>query len=347
MKIKYLALLILITSCSPTIKDFHQYKKHFLSRSSFMPNKSDLKRKTPKVVVFNLDEGKNKIANQANLGKSLANNIENILAQNRLAKLINRNIAKKLRKEISLIEMKKTGSYKGPQVADYAISGDIADASFASKYSSGSTYVNPKNFAIISIPPNFKYKASVAGNIKIYELPSLNIIRTIAFKGDKSRSENVRQSGGVSLGALQIGGTKADGAKRDDGLVRRAGRNALQNIQIEIKNIFAKRGYILEKRMSGKKAIFKINLGRTDGIKTGDKLEIISKNEVENPLSEEIEIENNTIAKAIITDKINSKNSWIILDDNDKANLIKLGDTAKIKYKRNKFMSFLRKIGLI
>lgn len=342
MKTLKLLLLLTLCSCSNSIKDFHSYKKHFLNRSAFMPTKEELKRKSPKVVIFAFDEGKNQTAIKANLGKSLANNLENILSKNRLAKLIDRGAAKKLKSEVSLAELKGQEPYKGPALADYIISGDIGDASFSSKYSSGSTYVNPKNFAIISIPPSYKYSSQVSGNIKIYELPNLNIINTISFKGKKTRRENARQKGGISVGGMQIGGEKLDGIKRDDGLVRRAGKVALNNVEYEIKSAFAKRGYILEKRVNESgDAIFKINVGSVDGIKTGDKIEISSKEESINPITEESEIESSIIAKAKVSNKVNSRHSWIILEDEDKANLIKLGDIAKVKYKKNKLILFL------
>ena len=131
-----LATALLLSSCSTTIKDFEKYQKQFTSKTTFMPSIEDIKGKTPKVVVFGLDENENTIAQNAKLGKTLANNIENILTRNRLVELVDRSAAKKLQKEIKLSEMNKTGSYKGPKVADYAISGAISNADFTNKYSS-------------------------------------------------------------------------------------------------------------------------------------------------------------------------------------------------------------------
>src|SRR3989338_5604814 len=133
---------------------------------------------------------------------------------------------------------------------------------------------NPTNFQVISLPPRFIYNSNVAGNIKIYELPSLTVIEAIEFEGKRARTENVQQKGGVSIGMLQIGGEKVKGVERDDGLVRRAGQDAVEEVEIAIKNAFAKTGYILEKRVNGSKTIFKINLGSMDGIKQNDKFEV-------------------------------------------------------------------------
>jgi hypothetical protein len=341
MKFKYLVLFVasFCAACAPTIKNFEKYEKQFLPKSAFLPDQKALEGKPAKIVVFALDENDNPIAKQAGLGNSIANNIENVLSQNRLATLVDRNAATKLQKEIALAEMNKTGIYKGPQVADYAISGTISNSSFNSKYSSGSTFVNPKTMDVVTIPPKFTYSSNASGNIKIYELPSLAVVEAIEFSGSKARSENVQQKGGVSLGGLQIGGEQVRGADRDDDLVRRAGEDAIDNVKVDIKNALAKKGYILEKRIYDKKTIFKISIGSTDGIKHGEKFEIIGQYEIENPITGQSEIERRIIAQGTVTDKIDPKSSWVVIDDKDKIDSIRLGDIVKMKYKKSYFAS--------
>ena len=95
MKLKHLALLALITSCAPTIKNFEQYQKQFLSKSQFLPSEENLAGKPAKIVVFALSENDNQVATQAGLGAAMANDIENVLAKNRLAQLVDRNAMEK------------------------------------------------------------------------------------------------------------------------------------------------------------------------------------------------------------------------------------------------------------
>ena len=179
MKLRHLILLILATSCAPTIKNFEQYQKQFLPKSQFLPSEENLAGKPAKIVVFALSENDNQVAIQSGLGVAMANNIENVLTKNRLAQLVDRSAMTKLQKEIALAELNKTGAYKGPQVADYAISGSISNAGFINKYSSGSTYFDPKSKSMVTIPPRFTYKSDVSGNIKIYELPSMTVVPEI------------------------------------------------------------------------------------------------------------------------------------------------------------------------
>ncbi len=342
MKNYLILVLFLIFSCSPTIRNFDNYQKQFLPKSSFLPNKEALENKAPKIVVFPLDENENQIAIQTTLGNTIANNIENIIGKNRLGEIVDRKAAQKLQKEIALAEMNKSGIYKGPIIADYAISGAISNAAFTSQYKDGYVYMDPRNGQFITVPPKYYYTSNVAGNIKIYELPSLSVVETIEFSNEESRSENVRQDGGLSVGAIQIGGKKQEGASRDDNLVRKSSSEAIENIEVNLKNFFAKKGYILEKRIDGKKSIFKINLGSLDGIKKGDKFDVITLIESQNPITQENEIERQIIAQGFVSDKIDLKSSWIIIENSEKFDRIRLGDIVKIKYEK-KFFDKLNK----
>lgn len=343
MKLKHIALLLIVSSCAPTIKNFDKYQKQFITKTEFMPSKESLEGKPAKVVVFDLDENGNQVATQAQLGSSIANSVETVLSKNRLAALVDRKAAAKLQKEIALAETNKTGSYKGPQIADYAISGTISNAGFTSKYNKGSTQFNPKTGRSTSNPPRFIYSSEVSGNLKIYELPSLAVVEVIELNGEKSRTENVQKKGGLSFGGiLEIGGEEAKGADRDDSLVRKAGEDAVEEATVDLKNTLAKKGYILEKRVFEKKTIFKITLGSLDGLKHGDKFEIFGQYETENPITNQNEVERRVIGSGTVTDKIDPKTAWVVVDENDSVEKVRLGDSIKMKYKKSTFSSVVR-----
>lgn len=313
-----------------------------------MPSKESVKGAPPKVVVFDFTENDNKIATQSNLGNSLAINIENILTQNRLAELIDRKVAKKLEKEILLSQMNNSSSsYNGPKVANYAVSGTISNAGYNKKYTAGAMLYS-KERGLYKTPAKFKYSSNVSGNVKIYEVPSMTVIENFEFSGFASRSENIQKNGGVSIaGIIDIGVDKAKGLDRDDSLVRKAGQNAIDQVSTAVKNALAKRGYILEKRVLKKKVIFKVSLGSKDGIKHGDRFDIIGKFEIENPLTNEIEIENRILASGRVADKINPKFSFVVLDKKESNDRVRLGDTVKFKYKKSfsqKLSSFSKHI---
>ncbi len=327
-------LALFASSCTPTISNFNSYLPQQFPKTEFMPSKDLVNGKPPRVVVFELDEGENQIAKQADLGKAITVAVENVLTENRLSQLVDRKIATKLEKEIALAEMNKTGSYKGPEVAEYAISGSIGNAGFTNKYSGGILIPNG-NGGLTKTAPKFTYTSDVSGNIKIYELPSMNVVANFEFAGKKSKSEEVKTDNNLSIGGvIEFGGQKAEGLSRDDGLVRNAGREAIDNVSFDIKNFFAKQGFILEKRALKNKIIFKISVGSTDGIKVGDKFQVTAQYEIENALTGKNEIERRIIASGQVSDKIDPKSSWVLIDDKDTINLIRLGDTVRFKYQR-------------
>ena len=327
--------ILIVTSCTPTISNFSSYLPQPFPKTEFMPDADLVEGKLQKVVVFELNEGQNATAKSANLGKTLAINIENVLTKNHLVELVDREIATKLKKEIALAEMNKTGRYKGPIIADYAISGEISSAGFSKKYSNGVVMPDGKG-GFTKTDPQFTYKVDVAGNIKVYELPSMNVVESFEFNGNKSRSENVKSDNNISVGGLvEFGGQKAEGLNSDDDLVRKAGKAAIDYIAVNIKNFFSKKGFVLEKRALENKVIFKISVGSADGIKAGDKFRVIGKYETQNSITNKSEIEQRIIASGQVSDKIDPKSSWVLIDDEDAINSIRLGDVVKFEYKRS------------
>lgn len=343
MKLKLLITIItslILSSCAPRISNFHEYQKEHFPKTKFLPNKEDLKGKLPKVVIFDFDENENITAKQAKLGKSLAIYTQNALSQKKLAKLIDRKAAKKLEKEIVLAQINDSQvAYSGPKVADYAISGSISNAHFSKKYSSASMMIDHEG-RFYKIPAKFTYKSKVTGNLKIYSIPSMDVVENFKISGFSKRTENIQKNNSISFGGLiEFGGQQEKGISRDDGLIRSAGENAINNTSILLKNAFARKGYILEKKIFKKKSIFKVNLGSNDKIKHGDRFEIFGEFEEVNPITNEIEVEKRKLATGRVSDIINPKYSWIVLDKKEDVTKIRLGDIVKFKYKAR----FLRK----
>tara|TARA_B110000259_G_C14033421_1_gene407840 strand:- start:2378 stop:3376 length:999 start_codon:yes stop_codon:yes gene_type:complete len=322
-------LLFILSSCL-SIRNFESYQKVPLSESEFLPTKTELEGEVKKVVVFPFDTGDNKVAKNANVNKVAITAIENILTENKLIKLIDRNSAKKLEKEIRLSEMKKSGIYKGPQIADYAIMGTLSNVGFTSKYKAAMPGYKPGEGYYVS-PAHFEYKSDVAGNIKVYELPLMSVVENIAFEGGAIRKENAKNEGVSILGIIDIKGKRDAGIKRDDNLVRQAAKKSINYISRKLKNAFAKKGYVLEKRVFKKKVIFKISLGHKDGLRKGDKFDIIGKFEENNDITRESEIESRILAGGKVSDRVNDRSSWILINK-DGYDKIRLGDAVKIKY---------------
>ncbi len=330
-----LTILLIASSCATKIRNFENYQKHLLPKSQFLPTKDEMQQNLPKVLVYKLDENNIEVAKQSNLGLSISKNIENILANNNLAAIIDRSAGLKLKEEITLAQLNNNNSYKGPKITDYTIIGTISNASFSSSYKNQKSKYDKNSGTYKNTPAQFTYNAIVSGNIKILSVPSLDVIKIIHFTGEAIDTKDVQHSGGLKIGGISIGGSESKAKEQDDGLMRLAGEKALSNISEKLQNIFAKKGYILEKRIYKNKAIFKVNLGKDDGIREGDEFNIIAKYQIQNPITGEDEIENKIIATGKISNQINLTNSWIIIDNKKNINKIRLGDQLQIFYKQS------------
>ncbi len=337
MKVKILAALLILSACAPKIGDLNLYQKQFASKTKYMPSAEILAGKPAKIVVFKLEENNNQTAIQAALGDSMAGAIETILGKNKLGQIVDRKAAEKLKQEIALAEMNKTGSYKGPDIADYAISGSISNAGFTKKYVGASACFDPLSKSMKPVPARYEYTSEVAGNLKVYELPSLAVVQSFDLDGYVQRKENVQRDGAVEVGAISFSGKAAAAADHDEALVRKAGEDAVKNNEVDIKNFFGKTGYIMEKRSFEKNTIFKINLGATDGIKHGDKFEVTGQFESQNALTNQAEIEKRVITEGVVSEIIDPQTAWVIIKDEKKANEVRLGDVVRMKYKKGFF----------
>ena len=67
-------------------------------------------------------------------------------------------------------------------------------------------------------------------------------------------------------------------------------------------------------------------------LQPGDEFEIIGKFEIINPVTEEMEIEERILATGKISNIVNPKFSWIVLDKKELNDKIRIGDIVDFKY---------------
>jgi len=292
-------------------------------------------------VVLGFNGRDNEIAKKTKLGNTLAISTENILSESRLVKLADRNAYKKLAKEIALIEMSETGAYKGPVAVDYAVSGDIATAGFSHKFIAAKSSYNPSTKRFSRTPAKNKYTASFTGNVKIYALPSLEVIEVIPLAGEDYRLEDAVENRSWFKTEVDTSNIK----KEDNDMIRKAAADSLDAQRHVLKNIFSslRRGYILDKKSDGKKVVFKIGLGKKGGIEHGQKVNIFTKQKDKNELTGEVSIEEIEMGKGVVTNIITTNNAWILVKDKAIADQIKIGDYVTVAFKR-KFSRHMKSI---
>jgi len=312
-----LAVSSLLIGCATTISNIDAFKPEQMAKADIMPSEDALTG-MKKVVVFALDDSNNGVANQAQMGLSMAGIIEGIIIKGGGVEVVDRKIAEKLQQEIALSEMNQTAAYDGPIIADYAISGNITNAGFSSKFVEATTYKDNKG-NIQRTNPSFRYFANVEGTLKLYELPSLRVIKTFQFKDNKSRNEETRSS--------------ITHVTRDDELVRGAGSDALEQIRAELLSYFSKCGYVLSKRSKGETYILRISLGKKDGAKEGASSEIYTNNEFTNEITGKKSYERIKICDVKFSNLIDANTSWVYIDK-ENASRVKLGDEVKMKFSK-------------
>ncbi len=314
----FLLLSFGVAGCAPTIANLGEFHAVQLSQADFMPAPEQLNSAKIKIVVFPMSDGNIDLARKASLATVTAGAVENQLAGGAV-ELVDRSSAAKLQQEVMLSEINNQGTYNGPEVADFAITGDVDKATFGYTYVQSYTTRDKKGNTYYH-PAQFNYKANVSGKIKIIELPSLKVVKTITFADSVSTSEDAH--GRVPT---QDSGTS---------LVVKAATDAIHSARIELKNYFSKKGYVLEKRSKGNKSIYKINLGTEDGLKTGDVCEIYTINRTLNAITGEESAEELLLGEGKVSNQIGANYGWLIVEDADMQSPVRLGDYVKAKYSK-------------
>ncbi len=318
---KNLAILICVplifTGCGGWMTkkvDPQAYQSINIDAIEELPSKEMLEGKKPRAVVFKAEE-KADLARKMSIGESLTGTIESYLAQG--TEIIDRSLAQKLKEEIMLGELNGRSS-GGPSLADFAVLSEITMSKWNKKFNEGRTYRDSDgNF--VRIAPSCSYSANVAGNIKIYALPSMSVVETIKFTGTERSKEDSRHSH-CPITDSQIGGLLAEAAV-----------NAVDTKRTQIQNVFAPMGYITERRTGEDGDIFRVSLGSSRGVAPGDKVSITRKVRVHTQLGGET-TEIVRLGEASIADPVENTYSWVFVDDEELANKLKIGDSVKLVY---------------
>ncbi len=323
--------LLLFSGCGTGIANLNAYRPYEIPRADVMPSKQALKGEKVKVVITSIDDSGFNEARSANLGKALMRMIETKIAKDKAIEVLDRSATQKFEDEMRLSEMNGVVSEDNIILdsADYAISGELKNASFTSRFVQARQWTDDKGKVYVT-PAHYVYTAEVDGQIKIYALPSMRIEKIIPFSDNKSRNEDSKFLG--------------KRAYVDHGLLNKAAEDAIHGARIELKNFFAPKGYIIEARELDGDKIVKISLGSQDGIKEGDELEIFTKKRVQNLLTEDESIESHRIARAKISDKIQKRSAWAEIEDELDGDEIHLGDEVKVLYTKG-FMDYMNDMG--
>ena len=311
-----LSAVVFTTGCATKIKDIAAYREAPMSEVEVMPTPEQLQGKRVKVIVFETDD--NAVKNRLpGAGLVKTRKIEDTLSGSSV-EIVDRNLAVKLRDEVAFAEAKggSASSYTGPEVASFAIRSFLTDVGAGSSYTPASSYCDKKGKCYTS-PHYCRYTGTATGGLRVYEIPSLRLVKSFSLKGSSSTSENdyCRDNNDVMVN-----------------MSRQAVEDTVHSSRADLKNMFAPKGYVVEKRVKDSKVIFKVMVGRVLGAQSQDSLTFYTLRKNENRLTKKVEQEEVPIATGVISDQIGDDYAWIVPDDLDKANKIRLGDFVKVVY---------------
>lgn len=317
-KVVPVVLALAITGCATTnIQNPGLFEPVQLEPSEVMPSKEELAGKPARVVVFNADDGDINLAKTARLGATISGEIEKYLSKADV-ELVDRSLAAKLQEELMLAEMHGRTDYTGPAVADIAIVSAITQASVSSSFTEAKRWQDKKG-KWHSTSAKCSYSSDVAGTIRVYKMPSMQPIALVDLEGKTSTSEETRYS---QCPVNQAGA---------EGLARTAATNGVAAARAKLKNNFAPRGYITEHRFIKNKHIIKINIGSKRGLKTGDRVQVMTVSRSFDPLSNKESIETTPLGTGRVTNQIGNNFAWIIVDKKI-ADQIRLGQPVQATF---------------
>jgi len=317
--------VLFFSGCGTAIENLNAFKQDHIQKSEVMPSAKEITSGKHKVIIMDV-EG---YGVSSQLGQTLTREIESEIVSDQSVELLDRAASNRFKREIKLSEMNGVSTNDNVllQSADYAIVGELRKASFTSQYVKRTVGVdgNGKKF---EVPSHFIYKAEVSGQIKIYELPSMKIKKTVPFSATKTRAEDSNYGN--------------RGLKSDPALVSKAAVAGIHKAKYEIKNFLTPKGYLIGARSLDSDRIIRLSLGSNNGIKEGDKIEIFTKTIVVNQLTDKEMVEERKIGFATVSDQIDSTTSYARLDSVNEGDTIHIGDRVSVLYEKSFMENFKR-----
>lgn len=303
---------LLLAGCASAPKNTGAYQKVTLPDAEVMPTPAQLKGERTKVLILSAQDQHIKDARATRTGEQIAAALEKGLMTTSV-EVVDRSVAKQFEKEIRLAEMQNQGNYKGPSVADYAISGKVASAALTGTFTEGSTYQN-KDGSITTRAPTCDYKAKLMANMRIYQMPGLSFVKALSLEGSSSETQDA-----TSRDCKFSAGLKSK-------LVAKASEDATQRINNELKNFFAPSAYVLDRRELEDDVLFRISQGNRNGFMIDGTVTLYKFEQEDDELSK------HRLGTAKIVDA-NDKNAWLELGQDSYASLVKRGHLVQANYK--------------
>ena len=203
---------------------------------------------------------------------------------------------------------------------DTVFVGAISSATVSTSFSEASSWKDKKGNTHTS-PPSCKEEGKVAINIRALSSPSGTIQNSFQVKGRKSVSREVRSSSECRV-------------QSPGGLLSEAVNKAIDDAREDIANTFPALGYIYKTQTDKSdphQRVAYINLGKSDGLQPGNKVDIIEFSPEKDKVRGTTRIVPKIIAEAVVSETQFLPDSSILLIPEDASDCVLVGQAVRTK----------------
>jgi len=295
-----LVAIILFSGCAEKINP-NEFHPIITQKAPIQPTPREIRYK-PNVIIFT----KEKTYYQQKAKEIL----ENLLLNSKYVNILNRN--SNIKNEIKLAENAKATNSDLNQ-ADFIVISDITPKTYNEKYIPPQYYKDKKG-QIHKIPGYYSYEGCSSGYINIYNVLPYKLISSIYANGcfytTTPNHQNIKNY--VLLQSIY---------------------KTIENAKYNLYKVFTPKGYIFEIRKKDDEIILHTTLGKINGAKEYERVNIYEKKLIKTPFSNKTNIEEVKIGEGIISNVVNQNDSWIIVKKYKQ--LPKIGDYIKMNYEHS------------
>ena len=316
------------------------------------------------VAILDFESPKDsELSKKYNLGSIANQEIEKIISNNKSVNIVDRKTSDQLLQEFKLAELKKDKFngivFNSPQLrdVDYVITGNINEVVYSNKFVSHAMMNMGAKFAMIAgsvaamssnsssdigvagllggmgtdkiVSDEYRHNATISGVIRIINTKTGSEDARILFEGIAEESEDANSNTVSTI----IGGASTVVQKSEtmDRLIVNCLKSAFKKDYDKIFNNFAPQGHVIDRmdHPKGKYSIYRISFGTKDGIKEGDEISFEFKEEITNPLTNQIEYSTDIATTGVVSNDYNENYSWVIVKDKASIAKIKIGTKAR------------------
>ena len=323
-KLSLTAVAVTLAACASTTIDnkvefqTNPIYKQQLVKAEIMPSKEELAGTTLSVVVLPT-QTKNDLAKSTSAGSAIRDIVENMLQKSGL-KIIDRKLASKVKNELIIHESTGNHNSSAINVADVALSPTISSAKFSSNFTEAHYAKDIISGKQVKVSASCRYKAVVAGYVKNYNLPELDLKSQVELSGNATISKDTRNSN-CPISTVER-----------YGLIEQAAENSITNYRTAIQNQFAAKSYVTEYRVMNENHFIRINHGLDKKIQQGANIQFIHQVTTTDDLTGNVSKDKFLVGEGEVTDIIQQESAWVAVDK-EIAQKLQLGDIAVVKYK--------------